>query len=225
MPLYSINDVLEIVDIGSSELDANSSALTIQLKGPTLSEDETDAESLETAPVFGALGLVARPYPADDSGNVQAAFIRGANVVVGMRDTRSASVVGKLKPGDVCLHSTGPEHASRLFLKEEKKQVVLVSKDSNDKDMVVSLDGQGDKITITGFKCAFEMSRAEGIKIGNDKAFISIGVDGTIWVNGGKVILGSAPKGTVLTSVPGVPPSVGSAPGPVVGVLPSSVFA
>lgn len=206
MPLYSINDVLEIVDVGSSDLDANSSALTIQLKGPKLSEDETDAESLETAPVFGALGLVSRPYPADDTGNAQAAFIRGANVIVGMRDTRSASVVGKLSPGDVCVHSTGPKHTSRIFLKEETRQTVLMADDSNGKNMILMLDGKTDQVVISAFKQVITMRKEQGITLSTGLASINIGVDGTISLHGNVVVAGklNAPQAlvAVVTACP-----------------------
>lgn len=32
----------------------------------------------------------------------------GVRAIVGVRDTRTAKIVGNIKPGDIILHSTGP---------------------------------------------------------------------------------------------------------------------
>jgi hypothetical protein len=54
------------------------------------------------------LGIVATPYPADEPKGI--AVVPKSAVCVGGRDVRDPASVGKRQPGDVVLHSTGPQN-------------------------------------------------------------------------------------------------------------------
>ena len=88
------------------------------MRGTSLGDNpDTDA------PVFDvmmpcALGLTAKPYPATAEGYVEAVLedeVDGLDgLVIGARDLRTAKIVGNLKDGDTCLHSTGPQQAAQV---------------------------------------------------------------------------------------------------------------
>lgn len=216
------------LDIGSSTLDAETNVLTVNGKDEPLSDDDSDAGSFDEIGYFGQLGCTARPYPADDSGGAQAIAMSGVGdrdgEIIGMRDTRVASVVGQLKPGDTALYSTGPQHAARLMLKEEKRQSVLMSKQANGKDIIVSLDGNSNKITITGMKQVLELSE-DGITLANGGAYIMLKADGTVAINGSKVLIGNRGNTPAALAATGssVPP-IAAAGGAIVTAPADNVF-
>ncbi len=121
---------------------------------PVGNEDD-DVESLGEAPVFQCLGVSSMAWPKDATGYAEGIGVRNCGgydfVWLGARDTRSATIVGNLKPGDTVVHSTGPNQAAQLQLKEEKKQAVLVTKDSRNRTMALVLDGKTDMAGI--FAC------------------------------------------------------------------------
>lgn len=184
---------LEIIDLGASKLDETNNVLTVQAGVA----DDDDFESYDDISLWGQLGITARPYPADDSGAAQGLVVKERDgLVISTRDTRTADVYGQLQEGDVAIHSTGPKHASRIFLKEDARSVILMSKDSNDKDILITVDGKNDKIQIAGFKCAFEMS-PEGITVGasglTGSAMMMLkSADASVWLNGSAIHLDGA---------------------------------
>lgn len=167
---------------------------------------------------FNALGVTARPWPADDSGHAEAVAVEhtgGADAVcVGGRDARTATVYGALAPGDSCLHSTGPEQAAQVICKEESRTVAMVTKGPDGKNIVVVVDGQNERVQIFGFGHAFEMSRDQGFVISSGGATLQI-QGGVISLVGTVVLGGRIPVMPVLggTSPPGQP-----IPGVFVGI-------
>jgi hypothetical protein len=126
-------------------------------------------EPLGESAVYQALGVTSLPYPKDENGWAEAVALRnvgGRNAVyVGARDTRSAAIVGAMKPGDTVVHSTGPKQAAQLQLKEEKRQAVLYTKDTNNEGVAIVLDGKNNKIQIAGFGATIEIDKDGNISM------------------------------------------------------------
>ena len=190
----------EVVDLGASKLDDDTGVPLYQGKGCAFSDDPNDAPSFDDTPVMCQLGVTALPYPADSGGNAEGLVCKGIagydGIVVGARDTRSNSVVGKMKAGDTVVHSTGPEQAAQLQLKEEKRQCALVTKGSNGKTMGLFLDGEKDQGMMTVGGCVIEISDG-GISM-TDKT----GKAGIIIKNGVVAILGQIILGGKVPSIP-----------------------
>lgn len=151
-------------ELGVATLDPDSKALFVQCKGAPVDPDGT-APDYGRAPFMCALGLTALPYQATKDGaaeGINATDIPGLDgVIIGARDARTADIVGNAKPGDTILHSTGPQHAAQIQLKEEKRQVAALSRDSNGKTQLVLLDGTNDKFQIAVSGALIEID-AEG---------------------------------------------------------------
>lgn len=162
----------DLVDIGSASRDATTNAVLVQAKSAQIGKTEDDAPGFDGAPVFGALGITAVPWPADDRGNAQAVVdesIPGHNgVITSMRDARAAGVVQELGPGEVAVHSTGPDFDSVVFLK--KQLLALMVGD----DMAFVMDREGKKVTLTAFGMVLEFSPAQGITLTNGQATIQL---------------------------------------------------
>lgn len=190
-----------------------------------VANDNDDVEPLGESEVFQALGVTSLPYPKDENGYAEAVALRnvgGRNVVyVGARDTRTAKIVGNMKPGDTVIHSTGPRQAAQLQLKEEKQQAVLTTKSSAGKTMMVILDGKNDKVQITGLGAIIEIDKSGDVSIAN-KGGASILLQGSdIHLLGNVKLPGMNPGMVLVQSLPIVQPSgaVLAAPlSPVLGV-------
>lgn len=153
---------ITICDMGAASLDGDG-VLLVQCKGDAVDAGGTAAPDFGLAPMMCALGLTAMPYPATDEGSAEALVGDGIpgldGVVIGARDTRTAKIVGNLQPGDTVLHSTGPQQAAQVQLKEKKRQAVFRTVDTRGKDMALVLDGKNDKVQLTAFGHMFEMNR------------------------------------------------------------------
>ena len=136
----------EIVDVGFAKLDPDTGELLVNA-------DAMLGATYEETPVLSQLGVTAMPYPATDGGTSQMLVltgIAGANgVCVGGNDTRTAKITGNMKPGDTIVHSTGPQQAAQLQLKEEKRQCALVTKNKAKKDFGLFIDGKAESVTLT----------------------------------------------------------------------------
>ncbi len=192
---------LELVKLGSSKL--NSKTNLPQWQG--LNEDEPFGEM----DVFQGLGVSSMPWPADDESNAEAIIARNCGnrdaVVIGARDPRSAVAYGNMRPGDTIVHSTGPNQAAQVQCKEEKRQVVLYTKDSSGKGICIIVDGKNDQIQITGFKMLIQMKKDEGITINNGEGASVILQGPDIFLNGSVHIPGITP-GMYLQLAPGPSP-------------------
>lgn len=197
--------IADLVDLGASRLAEDTNVPLLQAKGPPISDDG-DAPDYGDVPVFSCLGVTALPYQATADGNAQGVVVKVDGfdgVLIGARDTRTAGIVGNLKPGDTAVHSTGPSQAAQLLLKEEKRQAVLMTKDSKKKSAVLLLDGKNDKVQIAAFGCLFEISRENGICLVGEHGKASIQIVGDTIVLRGKILLGgAAPTGAVMVMGP-----------------------
>lgn len=201
---------LQICTLGASTLDPGTGALLTQCKGAPLSDDPADAEDFGEIPIACALGLVAMPFPANDTGAAQGivAPVPGLDgVVIAARDTRTAKVVGNMRPGDTVVHSTGPNQAAQLQLKETKRQAVLATKGSDGRQVIVMLDGANDKIQILGFGCMIQLNKEDGCMLTSETGAASIQLKGdTISLTGTVVLGGRTPVAPILMGPsPGVP--------------------
>ncbi len=214
---------IEIVKLGSSKLNDKTKSAQWQATNE-ISEEADDAENFGDIDVLQGLGLTSMPWPADGDKYAEGAVIRNCGnrngICIGARDTRSASALGNVRPGDTIIHSTGPNQAAQVQCKEDKRQVVLFTKDSSGKGMVVMLDGKNDQIQLQGFGMIFEMSKENGIKIdtGGGASILMQGAD--LWLNG-NIHLKGIPPGMVLQAGPptGIGAGIASLPTvPVMGI-------
>jgi hypothetical protein len=196
-----------------------------------IGDDPDDREPMGDAPLMSALGVTAIPYPPDASGHAEAVVITDVgglpSVAVGCWDTRTHAIAGNAKPGDTILHTTGPSKAAQVQLKEDKRQAVVVTRGTDDKQIMVLLDGKNDKLQLVGFGYIIELS-PQGIELAAGSNGISINED-AVHIRGNVVIGGmAAPPGMCLAmgtlatwtaigaaaavAVPGTPPLI-PAPG------------
>ena len=175
-----------------------------------------------SCPMYQTLGVTSIPYPPDEGSapgyaEMAVASIGGENVIVGGRDSRTAKILGNAKPGDTILHSTGPEMASQVQLKEEKRQAVLTTLDSQGKQALVMIDGKNDKIQITAFGQMFEVSRADGLNYSSSNGANGITCNDQYCHLRGTVILGGktpnpATASLMLGPLTGSPGGAGAVP-------------
>lgn len=203
---------LDVTTLGASSLDPVTNALTVQAVNEVA---EGEGEPFGEGPMYGALGVTARPAPATDDGHasgVVAADLGGqSGAVIAARDTRTTGDVAALGPGETCVHATGPGYEARSFYKDN-----LIAHIVGD-DFVVVQDRKNKRYTVSCFGLAFEMSESGGIVMESGGAGISI-KDGAVHIRG-KVILGgmaATPATAVIMGVSGV--SGVPAPGVFIGV-------
>lgn len=173
----------DLVDLGASKLDPKTNALLVQAKGAGVSED--DAPDYGEAPLFCALGVSARPAPANENGSAQGLSVDvpgGDGAIAGARDTRTAAVYAELGPGETALHSTGENYDSRVFCKDQMVATIVGD------DLAWVLDRKNRKVTLAAFGLVFEYSEEAGINLTTGKAGIQI-KDDVVSVYG-KVVLG-----------------------------------
>lgn len=154
--------IIDIVTLDGVTLDPTTGAPLVSAKQPITGDD--DVEDFGDAPLMQCLGVSSAPYPKTDDGWCEGIIATGVGsrdaVCFGGRDTRTAKVIGKLAPGDTVVHSTGPNQAAQLQLKEAKKQAVLCTKGSDGKQILLVLDGKNDKVTLAAFGLAFNFDKA-----------------------------------------------------------------
>lgn len=209
----------EVFQLGAARLDGTTKVpLTQAVREAAEAEDN---QAFGDLPTYSALGVTALPYPATPGGHCEALVVKGVGglpgMIVGMRDLRCASIYGEAVGGDTIIHSTGPNQAAELLLKEVRKTAALRTKDSANKDMILGLDGTDDKVTISAFKCLFEMTRGRirvGVQGPATNASIEITEDGAINLNCSQLNLNVG--GTAI----GAP---GAAINPMVLVQPATV--
>jgi hypothetical protein len=201
----------DIVDIGSSKLDPDTNVLLVQAKAAQMGDEEDDAPGYDDTPVYGLLGITARPFHKTDEGNAQGIVDTSlpgtSGVITSMRDAREASskVVEELGEGETALHSTGPGYDARVFCK--KQMVAIMVGD----DVAVVVDREEKKVSITAFGQHFELSDQNGINMVADGAGIQI-KGGMVIITGQVVLGGRTPVAAVQMG-----------PGPVAGVTGSTV--
>lgn len=190
--------MIDVVVLDALELDASSGVPLAKASQPATGDD--DAEPFGDVPLMQCLGISSAPYPAGADGFCEAVVAVGVGgrdaVCVGARDTRTAKLIGNMKPGDTVVHSTGPEQAAQLQLKEAKRQAVLVTKGTDGKQVLLALDGKSDKVTIAAFGGVFEMTKdAISMFHPNGTSGLVIGPDGVRIV--GQLML-NTPTGALM---------------------------
>lgn len=174
-----------VVQAGASQLSDVAKTPMVHCKGP-------DGEDFSSINVFGTLGITSLPAPYRGDGYTEYLVNPNLGIAIAARDTRIADVVGQLSAGDTAVHSTGSQHASRLFLKEDSRIAALLVKDSDGKDMGIVIDGVNKKIQIFLAGQMFQLDAASGISIGlNGTSLILTTSNATL--TSGAVLLGAAP--------------------------------
>lgn len=205
----------DIINIGSSKLDADTNVLLVQAKSAQMGDDADDAPGFDDAPVFGQLGVTSRPYHRTEEGNVQGVIdtsLPGTNgAVTSMRDARAAAakVVEELGEGETALHSTGPGFDARVFCKEQMVAAMVGD------DVALVIDRKNKQVTLTAFGHHFEVSEANGIVMAEEGG-ATFQMKGGMVIITGQVVLGGrtplAPVHMGPTAGPGAP-----APGVFIG--------
>jgi hypothetical protein len=211
---------LDVIKLGASKLAETGAALWQAVRAIT--DDVSDVEPFGEIDVFQALGVSSMPYPADDSGHAEGVIVENCGnmdaVCVGARDTRTAKITGNLKPGDTVLHSTGPSQAAQVQCKEEKRQVVLATKNKAGETQALLIDGNKEKFQVAVGGCMLEI--ADGgftLTDASGKASIIIR-NGTINLVG-KIVLGG------LTPIPALSIMLGPVTGSPGGPTSTPMFA
>lgn len=205
----------DFLDLGAASLDPATNALLVQAKTTQIGEDPDDAPDIGDAPMMGALGVTAFPYPSNDDGGAQGVKVDlpGTNgVIVAARDTRTADVTAQLGPGETCVHSTGPDFDSRVFLKEKSASIIVGD------SMAIVVDEKNQKITISCFGGHFEISKQDGCYMAHGGAMIQA-KDGMCILTGKIMLGGRTPVGPVqFGTVPVIGTAGACAPAPGVFV-------
>ncbi len=203
----------DIAVLGASSIAAN--GCPIWQPVVPLTDDDNDVEGFGQAQVFQALGISSLPYQKDDKGFAECLMLRNVGgrdaVCVGARDTRSAKIVGNLKPGDTVIHSTGPSQAAQLQLKEAKQQAVLVTKDDADETMAVILDGLNGKFQIAARGAMIQIDKDGSITMSEPGGAALHLANGQVNIIG-KVVLGGGTPNPAMSIMLG--PVTGSPGGP-----------
>lgn len=173
-----------------------------------LTDDTNDVEPFGEADVLQCLGVTSQAFPKTDEGYVECVGITGIGgrnlCIIGARDTRTASIAGRLSPGDTCVHTTGPGNAAQLHLKQEKLSAALVTTDANGKNQVLLLDGKNRKFQLFVNGAAIEI---------DDRGDMSlVNASGTgLLIQGADIVVNGNLK------LPGMPPGMFLMAGPPTG--------
>lgn len=215
-------DDRDIAILGASRLDKETLSALWSCAVP-VANDVDDVDSIGDLDVFQALGVTSLPYPKDDDGYAEALVLRnvgGRNAVaVGARDTRSSAIVGKMKPGDTVLHSTGPEQAAQVQLKEEKRIAAVLTTDTDEVTIGIVLDGKNNKLQILARGACFEIDPDGDISLmaKGGAALLLQGSD--CYINATLHLPGMLPGHVLVqTPVPSGTPNTAGAPIPLVPV-------
>lgn len=188
---------MEIVDLGSSELDPDTNALVGQAKSTPVGPDENDAPDFGKTPVATGLGVTARWYHKTDEGSAVAVVdtsLPGQNGwIVGIMDRRAASakVVEQLGEGETAVHSIGLGFDSRTFHKNQLWAAMVGD------DTAIVIDRDEKRISISGFGMHWELSEANGACM-FDETGAGIQIKGGMVCITGQVVLGGrTPLGAV----------------------------
>jgi hypothetical protein len=191
---------IDVCTLGASHVDPRTNVIMTQTsRGP-----EGD-EPFGELPTYSCLGVTSVPWDPDDNGAAEGIVVDGVGTkgaIIGARDARNAKITGNAKPGDTIIHTTGPSQAAQLQLKEAKRQSVLCTKDTQDKQMVVMLDGKNDKVAVLAFGYVIQIDRDTGISLSSKNGQHGIEITDSGVLVRGKVQLGgkAAPPGMCMAA-------------------------
>jgi hypothetical protein len=185
---------MELVTLNEGKRDPDTNAPISSAYIPQ--GDDSDREPFGDVSLIQCLGVTSIPYKPTAEGKAQGICVSvpGLSAVcVAAWDTRTHSIAGNAKPGDTIVHSTGPSKAAQLQLKEEKKQAVLVTRGSDNKQMILVLDGKDDHVTIAAFGHAFRMDK-QGVHMSSRNGVNGISItDELVHIKGTVMLGGLAP--------------------------------
>jgi len=205
---------LNLVTLGATKLV---NGVPVVTASSAITNEGEDVEPYGDIEMISQLGVSAVAAAADDAGQAQGIACEGVSgtnaTCIGGIDRRNASIYGNLKPGDTCLHATGPKAVAMCLMKAEKRQAILATKGSDDTQILVVLDGKNDKIQITAFGAILELSKKGGWSCFDDTGKGWHLSDGTLHITAALHIGGLVPAPTKLmmgppTGSPGGPASV-----------------
>lgn len=214
-------------ELGAAKVEDG--VLFVRCKGGAVDSDGS-APDYGAAPMLCALGVTAMPFPPTEEGAAEGLVDRdtpGFNgIITAARDTRTAKIVGGLKPGDTVVHSTGPQQAAAIYLKEEKRQIAALTKDDDGNALMLVLDGTTKKFQVSVGSILLELDGASGkisLLNGDGGGFL---IDGKNFHMMGNPVLGAGnPPGFCLMLGPpsGSPGGPASAPLiPCMGITPGT---
>lgn len=209
---------MEIVYLGSSQLDPDTNALTGQGKSTPVGDTDDDAPDYGKIPVATGLGVTARWFPKTDEGSaigIVDTSLPGQNGwLVGVMDRRAASakIVEQLAEGETATHSTGPGFDSRTFHKDQLWAAMVGD------DCAIVVDRKNKRISASIAGLHFEISADNGACLVSESgALLQLKGDVACITAPNIVLGGRTPVGNVAYLVPGNPVPV-PAPGVFIGV-------
>lgn len=200
---------MDVVRLGAVTLDEETGAPVVAADIPIDGEDDNSSNGLPQLDMMPSLGLSAVPATSDEDGYAEGVVARGLNgspgVVIGGRDSRTASVIGNLAAGETCLHSTGKGMDSRVVCKDQSVSILV----GEPAKMIATFNQAEQKIQITGFGHMFEMSAAQGICM-KDKGGGLIQINGgAVTITGSSVVIGNGATPTPASGASYGPGAIG----------------
>ena len=213
---------LKLAVLNAGEKDSETNAPVAEAFVP-MRDDATDESAripIGRSPMMCALGLTAMPWAPDESGHAEAIVAENVGglpgVVIASWDTRAHAMCANLKPGDVVVHSVGPNQAAQLQLKEGKRQVVLSTTHKDKKEqLLIIADGNSGKIQILANGAMWEINKQGETNFCSPNGQNGITVSNkNVWIRG-EVLLGGSSANPAqcimlgpITGSPGGPASV-----------------
>lgn len=188
--------MIRLVDVVGSELEPQTNSVVVNFRGAVISGDgdETDSNFAQ-GELFGSLGVTARPFGADERGNAEALVDDSNNISLSLRDPRiGVDLYGEMDPGDTCIHATDPTQSARMIFKGQDRQVVIVVKKKNGKELSLSIGGDEEAFTVAANGSTLNMAD-DGTCSFLSKFGSGIICDASgVWVKGASVKLGAKPN-------------------------------
>jgi hypothetical protein len=162
--------MIKLVTANTTRLDEESNAAYVDCYDGGDAEDQR--EPYGELPMMCDLGSISIPFPPTAEGKAELLVAEGVGGANGRAcaawDTRTASIAGKLEPGDRCTHAPHPNKAAQILLKGEQRAVAIIVVDKNGKQSLQTLSADtGFTVLIGGHamkldKSGFAISSANG---------------------------------------------------------------
>lgn len=187
--------MIQLVRLNNGFLAARTNAPQVSCFDVAGASDD-DQEPFGDVPIMQCLGVSSLPAPPTSDGHAEGILVEGVGglpgIVVAAWDTRTFSLFGRLDAGDTVLHSTGPNQAAQVLCKEEKRQVILATKDDSGEGAMVLVDGKNRKIQLLGWGLSIELSDANGIVLEAGSCRLMVHPDNGVTIQGGITLGGVA---------------------------------
>lgn len=143
---------MQMVTANTSELNSESNAVLVSCYDG--GDAEEDREPFGDCEMMGDLGSISIPYPPDADGRCEVVVAPGVGGsdgrIVGGWDTRTASIAGKLEPGDRCSHAPHPNKAVQVLFKGEQRTLAMVVEGKDGKQRIQSISDDGYTLLVHG---------------------------------------------------------------------------